>query len=87
MVNLALSSLESKRDRGDLVKFYNIVKGHNRVNWHCSIQLSQSLSNEDPSNGIRGESYIITHQLTKCEKRKQFLSNRVSKLWNKLIPN
>ena len=83
LANLGLSSLEARRDRGDLIQFYKIAKGHNKVNWHCDIQLSQSLSNEGPSKGVRGESHRITPQITKCEKRKQFISNRAAKLWNK----
>ena len=84
LANLELTSLEARRDRGDLIQFYKIAKGRNKVNWHCDIQLSQSLSNEGPSKGVRGESHRITPQLTKCEKRKQFISKRVTKLWNKL---
>ena len=40
--------IEARRNRGDLIQFYKIAKGHNKVNWHCDIQLSQSLSNERP---------------------------------------
>ena len=69
MANLGLSSLEARRDRGDLIQFYKIAKGHNKVNWHCDIQLSQSLSNEGPSKGVRGESHRAVEQITDRDSR------------------
>ena len=70
LANVGLSILEARRDRGDLIHFYKIAKDHNKVNWNCDIQLSQSPSNEGPSKGVRGEIHRITPQLKKYEARK-----------------
>ena len=84
LVNLGMTTLEVRRERGDLIQFFKILKGHNTVSWHCGIQSSTSINLGGPCNGIRGEKHRITPQLTKCDKRKMFISNRVAASWNKL---
>ena len=84
LANLGLTTLEVRRERGDLIQFFKILKGHNNVSWHCGIQSATSLKLSGPCNGIRGERHRVTPQLTKCDKRKMFFSNRVAASWNKL---
>ena len=82
--NLGLTTLEVRRERGDLIQFFKILKGLNTVNWHCGIQTSSALNLEGPCSSVRGEKHRVTPQLTKCDKRKMFISNRVAASWNKL---
>ena len=84
MTNLGLTRLEVRRDRSDLIQFFKIIKGYNNVNWDCGIKTATSLDVGGPCNGIRGEKHLVTSQLTKCNKRKMYISNRVTASWNKL---
>ena len=54
LVNLGLTTLDARRDRGDLIQSYKILKGNNNVIWHCGIQTATSLNLGGPCNGIRG---------------------------------
>ena len=76
--------------RGFWRNFFNsltkplVLKGYNTVNCYCDIQSSLALNQGGPCNGIRGEKHRLTAKLTKCHKRKMFISNRVAASWNKL---
>ena len=74
-----------RRDRGDLIQFFKILKGYNAVNWHSGIHTTSALNLGGPCNGIRGEKHRLAPQLTNCEKIKKFISNRVAANWNKLL--
>ena len=62
LANLGLTTLEVRRDRGDLIQFFKILKGYNIVNWHCGIHISSALNLGGPCNGIRGEKHRLTPQ-------------------------
>ena len=55
LASLGLITLEVRRERGDLIQIFKILKGYNTVNWQCGIQSSLALNQGGPCNGIRGE--------------------------------
>ncbi len=84
---LGLTTLEARRERGDLIEFFKIAKNFSIVNWHNPNKLCESISAEGPASGIRGEKHRLTKQFTKIQQREHFLLNRVIDKWNKLPPD
>ena len=81
---IGLLSLEKRRVRGDLIQYFKIFKGFNRINWFHAVEPMASISANGPASGIRGGKHRIAKQLTKVESRANFLPNRIADEWNKL---
>ena len=81
---LDLQSLEERRVRGDLIQYFKLYKGFNRINWFHTLVPQHSLSMDGPAGGIRGGKHRLTKQVTKLDSRANFLSNRIVNEWNKL---
>ena len=81
---LNLTTLESRRSRGDLISYYNIANGLLDVNWLTSTKLMSSISCHGPANAIRGHKKRLFVQLSNCPARMNFLNNRVASSWNNL---
>jgi ribonucleases P/MRP protein subunit RPP40 len=76
---LNLPSLENRRSRGDLIKFFKIMNGINDVEWHNPPRL-MSLNRESRFHNKR-----IERELTKVRSiRYDFLPNRIARKWNSL---
>ena len=79
-----LLSLEARRARGDLIQFFKVVKGIDKINWYNKV-----IFKKDSTNGLRqtprAHDFTIERQLVKnCAQRHNFFTNRVSSLWNRL---
>jgi hypothetical protein len=81
---LNLQTLDKRRQRGDLIQYFKIYKGFNKLNWYNMNRLMISNRQDGPSSGVRGNNHRLARQLTKLECRKNFISNRVVTNWNKL---
>ena len=81
---LNLTTLESRRSRGDLISYYKIANGLLDVNWLTSTKLMSSISCHGPANAIRGHKKRLFVQLSNCPARMNFLNNRVASSWNNL---
>ena len=68
----------------DLIQYFKIQKGLNIVNWYNPNRLIIANRPDGPSSAVRGCQHRVARQLTNCEPRKRFLSNRVVANWNKL---
>ncbi|CAF0783566.1 unnamed protein product [Brachionus calyciflorus] len=81
LAKLGLSSLETRRIRGDLIQFFKIINGYENVKFKNGINFSIS----NYSN--RRNKYKLTKENNKnCRARENFFTNRVVNNWNKL-PN
>ncbi|CAF1129245.1 unnamed protein product, partial [Brachionus calyciflorus] len=79
LAKLDLSSLETRRIRGDLIQFFKIINGYENVKFKNGI--NYSISNY--SN--RRKKYKLTKENNKnCRARENFFTNRVVNNWNKL---
>jgi len=75
---LGLTTLQTRRVRGDLIEVFKIMTGRERINRDQFFHLSQNL------HGLRGHSLKITKERSSRDVRKYFFSQRVVNDWNKL---
>ena len=75
--SLNLFSLQSRRERGDMILLYKLFNGH--TNASCNDLFTMA------SNSItRGHKYKITKQRSLSDNRSNYFTNRVVDPWNKL---
>jgi ribonucleases P/MRP protein subunit RPP40 len=90
LMELGLTTLKDRRERGDAIQYYKIINKINLVDWYHPNAFKPSNNTEGPANNIRNNKINnnqIYRQLTKtCDQREYFYSNRVVPIWNKL-PN
>ena len=76
---LELTTLEQRRDRGDLIQMYKIIYGLE------DVRLIKGLNFVDSDHFTRGNSLKLRRELVKnCSPRFNFLTNRVVDNWNAL---
>ena len=76
---LELTTLEQRRDRGDLIQMYKIIYGLE------DVRLIKGLNFVDSDHFTRGNSLKLRRELVKnCTPRFNFLTNRVVDNWNAL---
>jgi hypothetical protein len=74
-----LTTLEERRNRGDLIEVFKILKGFDKVNYKHFFQLAEN-------SKTRGNKYKLSKSRSRLDIRKHFFSQRVVNEWNKL-PN
>ena len=77
---LGLTTLSTRRKRGDLIQMYKIVNKLDRVNWY-------KRSNNDHIGNFRtrGNKYRLSKEIIRnCLPRFNFFTNRIVDSWNKL---
>ena len=74
--NLNLTSLEARRERGDLIQLYKIESGINKGNWVEDYERSAL------RRGMRG--HIRKEIVVSCQKGSNFFKNRITNDWNRL---
>ena len=76
---LELTTLEQRRDRGNLIQIYKIIYGLE------DVSLIKGLSFADSDHFKRSNSLKLRRELVKnCTTRFKFLTNRVVDIWNAL---
>jgi len=75
---LKLTSLEKRRQRGDLIEAYKILTGKEGVDTHCFFTLDQN------RYGTRGHELKVYTRRNILELRIIFFSQRVVPHWNRL---
>jgi hypothetical protein len=84
---LGLTTLEKRRERGDVIQYFKFHSGINKISWYNGNRLMVSGRGDGPAAGVRGNHHRIARQLTTVEARRNFITNRVVKNWNKLPSN
>lgn len=72
-----LTTLEERRNRGDMIEVFKTIKGLNKVNHQNFFKFSNNTR-------TRGHKYKLEKNRARLEIRRNFFSNRVVNLWNKL---
>jgi hypothetical protein len=76
---LNLTTLEERRQRGDLIEQFKIVKKFDVVDWHHPLTpLSDHYGTRSHNNGF--EKQLVRN----CNQRSNFFTNRVANDWNRL---
>jgi len=72
-----LTTLEDRRNRGDLIEVFKTLKGFNRVDYRQFFKLVEH-------SRTRGHSFKLVKSRSRLEIRKNFFSQRVVNSWNNL---
>ena len=82
---IGIQSLADRRRRGDLIQYFKIHHGFNKVNWTKPASLAPSLTQLGPAGGLRGAAHRLEAPLVdNCAARSHFLANRVAADWSAL---
>ena len=81
---LNLTTLEERRKRGDLINYFKITNGLNKVEWFNPNRLSVD---RKLTTQLRGKEHSVIRQFTHIPARDHFLSNRIVEDWNNLPEN
>ena len=73
---LGLTTLQERRERGDMIEVFKILKGIDRVD-HTKFFEKNRLK-------LRGHSEKLSVKFNRTERRKQFFSQRILNKWNNL---
>ena len=76
---LGLTSLEDRRIRGDMIEVYKLLNGLTNVEYQQFFQLIPP-----GPHSTRGHNLKLMRPQVRTERRKQFFSVRVVRMWNEL---
>jgi len=77
--NIGLTTLQQRRERGDLIETYKILNNHYSI-----PDLSQTLYTMNNNIGLRGHSLKLQRGPSTSNPRMHILPNRVVRTWNRL---
>ena len=82
---LKLTNLEIRRQRGDLIQYYKVINGLDKIRW-SKEQRKLTQDNElYPASNLRRTSLTVYREsVSKIRAREEFFLNRVAPIWNKL---
>jgi hypothetical protein len=75
---LGITSLEVRRERGDMIETFKILKGKEQINRDQFFQLDNN------EHGLRGHDWKIVKSRSRLDLRKYSFSQRVVNGWNRL---
>ena len=81
LIQLNMTTLEKRRERGDMIEVFKILKGLDRVNPQGNFLMQEMSSHKQRT---RGHSLKLVKPRHRTWKRNQFFSSRVVNAWNKL---
>ena len=81
LIQLNMTTLEKRRERGDMIEVFKILKGLDRVNPQGKFLMQEMRSHKQRT---RGHSLKLVKPRHRTWKRNQFFSSRVVNAWNKL---
>ena len=83
---LRLTTLETRRKRGDLIQFYKIVYGLDHIKWKKGPEKIVQGDNNGPAarNLRKGGICFRREPANICTPRNEFFLNRVIPFWNEL---
>jgi ribonuclease P/MRP protein subunit RPP40 len=82
LVAMNLTTLETRRERGDLIQLYKLIHGFDCVNWPSCINLTPPTFELIQSR--RHKMQLQRELVRNCVPRHNYFTNRVVNNWNKL---
>ena len=76
---LGLTTLETRRVRGDCMQMYKINKGLDELNWH-----SGPIPGPTTERPVRVVNRRLKREIVNCDRRHHFFTNRIVGDWNVL---
>ena len=73
---MGLTTLETRRTRGDLIQLFKIVRGADLINWYREPTWSVKRSTK--------RSQLRRELVASCQQRYNFFYNRIANIWNAL---
>jgi ribonuclease P/MRP protein subunit RPP40 len=61
----ALTTLEARKQRGDLIQTFKVLRGYEKVDFNIPIELTPSLNQAGPAGNLRGHKLRIEKELVK----------------------
>ena len=78
LIELYLTTLETRRKRGDIIQFYKLKNGIEDINWFKQRIPVSSLTTSGPASSIRGHKHRLEKENVKnCLQRFNFFTNRI----------
>lgn len=74
---LGLISLEQRRERGDLIQVFKLVKGFDKIDYRTFFQMADN-------SRTRGHKYKMVKIRSRLDVRSKFFSQRIVNSWNQL---
>lgn len=85
LTKLRLTTMETRRTRGDIIQFYKLKNGIESINWHHPPSIASALLSSGPAASTRGHRHRLERELVKnCAQRDNFFTNRIVNVWNNL---
>ena len=85
LVKLNLTTLSTRRARGDIIQFFKFNKEIDHIDWHYPPKSASSMGTLGPASSIRGHKRrIIREKIRNCAQRHNFFFNRIANTWNSL---
>ena len=78
LVKLGLTTLEKRRERGDMIEVFKIMTSRERIAKEQFFHLAEN------RHGLRGNTMKIRKDRSRLEIRKNFFSQRIVNAWNSL---
>jgi hypothetical protein len=85
---LGLTTLKTRRERGDAIQYFKIINNFNKVEWY-HLNIGKPTSKVDgPAKNLRNNkinSKQLYRQITRsCDQREYFFAYRIVPIWNEL---
>ena len=82
---LQLTNLEIRRQRGDLIQYYKVVNGLDKIRWSKEHRTLTQDNKLNPASNLRRTGLTVYREpVNKVRAREEFFLNRVAPIWNKL---
>ena len=84
---LGLTTLEARRQRGDLIQHFKFANNANHISWYHPNSLTNLRTASGLASSTRAHNQRLTGQFTKnCPTRSNYFTNRIVNPWNALPP-
>jgi hypothetical protein len=81
---IGITTLKTRRDRGDLIQMFKFTNKQNAVTLHALSNIPVRATLDTPSSNLRNSKPRLTRQISNVKARENFFTNRIVPNWNAL---